>query len=112
MTRNTDMHQAEQNPRFEAALQRALETPPPVAVPEAFAARVRSALPKPASLRQRASAGRQAGLAAAVILLLAVFWLAPHTAPHFTSLAFDMEILLLLELAGVMAWLARLRKEL
>ena len=108
----TKFNQEGQDQKIEAAILRALETQPTVVVPEAFAARVCAALPQLKPVRRRMSAGQQAGLAAVAVLLVAVFWLAPHTAPRFTSVAFDVEIMLLLELAGVAAWLATLRREL
>ena len=111
MTRSDEMDGNQLDPKIDAAVLRCLETPPVVVVPAAFAGRVRAALPAPTPRRQRVSAGQQAGVAAVVLLLVAVFWLAPHTAPRFTSMAFDVEIMLLLELAGVLAWLANRHRD-
>ncbi len=91
---------------MEAAITRALERQPEVVVPEDFAARVRASLPAQPKARARRSVGRIAGTAAAAGLIVALCWLAPHTQPSFASVAFDMEMLLLVELAGVAAWLA------
>jgi hypothetical protein len=55
------------------------------------------------------SASRVTGLVGASVLVVALCWLAPHAAPSFSSLAFDMELLLLAELAGVAMWLASRR---
>jgi len=94
---------------FEAKLTQALEQQPVVVVPETFAARVRAALPAQPVRRQRMSARRVTGVVGASVLVVALCWLAPHAAPSFSSLAFDMELLLLAELAGVAMWLGSRR---
>jgi hypothetical protein len=106
------MDEGRRDVKIEAAVVRALEAQPEVVVPVAFAARVGAALPERRPTTRRVSAGRHAGIAAVVVLVAAVFCIAPHTAPSFTSLAFDVEMLLLLELAGIVAWLTNLRREL
>jgi ferric-dicitrate binding protein FerR (iron transport regulator) len=96
---------------LEAAITRALERQPEVVVPEDFAARVRALLPAQPKVKARRSVGKIAGTAGAAALIVALCWLAPHTQPNFGSLAFDMEMLLLIELAGVAAWLAMRRHD-
>jgi hypothetical protein len=93
----------------DAAITRALERRPEVVVPEGFAARVRAALPP--KVRERRSVGRIAAGAAAVGLLLALCWLAPHARPSFESVAFDLEMVLVVELVGVAAWLGMRRSD-
>jgi hypothetical protein len=85
----------------------AIERKPEPLIPSGFAAQVtlqlaaRAArLPQP----RRAGAfpiGRSIAWASAVLLAFALFVLAPHATPSLTSLSFDVEILVLLELAGV-----------
>jgi len=41
----------------------------------------------------------------AAVLVLALCWLAPHARPNFGSVAFDLEMVLVVELMGVAAWL-------
>jgi hypothetical protein len=43
--------------------------------------------------------------AAMVVLTVAMFALAPHAAPDFRNLAFDLELLVLAELGGIAYWL-------
>ena len=38
-------------------------------------------------------------------LVLALCWVAPHARPNFGSVAFDLEMVLVVELMGVAAWL-------
>ena len=96
---------------IDAAITRALERQPEVAVPVDFAAKVRAALPAQSKVRERRSVGRIAAGAAAVGLLLALCWLAPHARPSFASVAFDLEMVLVVELAGVAAWLGMRRSD-
>jgi len=91
----------------------ALERHPQLAVPEGFAARVVQALP--AGVAQRrwfairpGSAGQTVALAAALLLAAALFVLAPHAGRSFSSVAFDVELLVLVELAAVGYALARM----
>jgi hypothetical protein len=96
---------------FEAAITRVLERQPKAAVPVDFAARVRMALPAEPKARVQRFAGRSVGQIAATVaavgLVAALCLVAPHVRPSFDSVAFDMEMVLLLELAGVAAWLGR-----
>lgn len=96
---------------LEAAITQALERQPEVVVPMDFAARVRASLPPQPKVRTRRSAGRIAGTAAVAGLIVGLCWLAPHAQPSFESIAFDMEMLMLAELAGVAAWLAMRRHD-
>jgi hypothetical protein len=94
---------------LDAAITRALERQLEVMIPTGFAARVRASLPPQPMVRERRSAGRIAATAAAAGLIVGLCWLAPHARPSFESVAFDMEMLMLIELAGVAAWLAMRR---
>ena len=95
----------------DAAITRALERQPEVVVPMDFAAKVRAALPAQPKVRERRSAGMIAAGAAAVGLLLALCLLAPHARPSFESMAFDLEMVLVVELVGVAAWLGMRRSD-
>jgi hypothetical protein len=94
---------------LETAITQALEQQPRVTVPVDFAARVRAALPAQPRGRVRRFAGRSvsqtAATVAAVGLVAALCVLAPHARPSFESVAFDMEMLVLVELGLVVAWL-------
>ncbi len=95
----------------EAAITRALERQPEVVVPVDFAAKVRAALPAQSKVRARRSVGRMVAAAAAAGLVLALCWLAPHARPSFGSVAFDLEMVMVVELAGVAAWLGMRRSD-
>ena len=97
------------DPVFEAAITRALERQPEVMIPAGFAARVRASLPAQPTVRARRSMGQIAALAGAAALVVALCWLAPHARPSFENGVFDMELLMMAELAGVAAWLAMRR---
>ena len=96
---------------LEAEITRALEQKPVVAVPVDFAARVRMALPAEPKVRAGRFAGRSVGQVTAVMgaigLMAGLCLLAPHARPSFASLAFDLEMALLVELGGVVVWLGR-----
>ena len=96
---------------FEAAITRALDRKPEVVVPADFAAKVRAALPAQPKVRAQRSVGRIAAGVAAVGLVLALCWLAPHVRPSFGSMAFDLEMVLVVELMGVAAWLGMRRSD-
>ncbi len=97
--------------QFDAVITRTLEQKPAVTVPVDFAAKVRAALPPERKARSGHFAGRSvsriAGTVAVVGLLVAMCLLAPHARPSFESVAFDFELLVLVELAGVAAWMGR-----
>ena len=96
---------------FEAAITRALERQPEVAVPVDFAVRVRAALPAQPKVREQRSVGRMAAAVGAAGLLLALCLVAPHARPSLESTAFDLEMVLVVELAGVAAWLGTRRSD-
>ncbi len=96
---------------LEAAITRALEEPPRVLVPVDFAERVRTRLPARARVRARRSVGRIVAAATAAGLVVALYWLAPYVRPSFGSVAFDVEMMMLAELAGVTAWLGTRRSD-
>jgi hypothetical protein len=89
----------------------ALAAQPEPAIPADFAARVRAALPPVAPARRRVSAARSTAIAASATLLVAVFCIAPHAAPSFSNLTFDIELSLLAELACILTWLSQPRPE-
>lgn len=97
---------------LEAAITRALDRKPEVAVPADFAARVRAALPAQPKVRARRSVGQMAAVTGAVVLLAGLCALAPHVRPSFGSVAFDLEMVLMVELMGVAAWLGMRRSDL
>jgi hypothetical protein len=99
-----------ESPEMQAAITRALEAQPAVHVPTDFAARMRTMLPPPTPARKPQSSALRVGVVAVVVLLVAAFWLAPHSAPRLDSVAFDFELGLIVELAGVTAWLASTRR--
>lgn len=92
-----------------AALQAALERKPDVSVPKAFAREVAAEAvrlpqkPVPAE----ATYARSIAFAAAAVLVVALFALAPRAPASFASLRFDVELALLLQLAVLAWWLAR-----
>jgi hypothetical protein len=96
---------------FETMITRALEQQPSVAIPAEFAARVRASLPAQPRVRTRRSVGRIAAAGAGAALVVGLCWLAPHVQPSFESVAFDVEMLMLAELAGVATWLAMRRHD-
>jgi hypothetical protein len=97
-------------PDFEAAITRALELRPEPVIPADFAARVMHSLPAQTPARTRSHIGRlrlgrTAGLIGGAILTTGLFALAPHTTASFSSLTFDLELLLLAELGALGYWL-------
>ena len=88
------------------AITRALEAQPVVVIPEGFAARVMGSLPAQPMVKERRSVAKIAATAGVAALIVGLCWLAPHVRPSFGSVAFDMEMLMLCELAGVAAWLS------
>jgi hypothetical protein len=92
-------------------LTRALSRQPEVTVPAGFAARVTASLPPRGVVRARArfSVARGVALAAAVALAVTLFVLAPHVETT-RSLAFGLEMLLLVQLAGIGYGLVRMNE--
>jgi ferric-dicitrate binding protein FerR (iron transport regulator) len=93
------------------AITRALEVQPKVTIPEGFAARVMASLPAQPMVKARRSVAKIAATAAVAGLIVGLCWMAPHARPSFESVAFDMELLMLCELAGVAAWLSMRRSD-
>ncbi len=94
------------DPEFEAMLTARLEQRAEVLVPADFAARVRGALPAVKPARRRVQLGRTVTFAAMGVLAVALFALAPHAAPTFGNVAFDLELMVLVELGGLAYWVA------
>jgi hypothetical protein len=94
-----------QDSNFDAMMTRALERREDVAVPADFVVRVAAALPAPKPRRNPMRVGRATGLVAAGVLGVALFALAPHAAPTFANWAFDFELVVIGELAGIAYWL-------
>jgi hypothetical protein len=104
-------------PATDAALERridaAIERKPEPLIPSGFSAQVALQLAARAATfpqSRRAAAfpiGRSIAWASAGLLAFALFALAPHATPSLTSFSFDVEILVLLELAAVGWGLAR-----
>jgi hypothetical protein len=90
--------------QMEVAITRALEQQPKVAVPADFAARVRNSLPPQPRRRAERPVGRTVAMIGGLVTLAAMFAVAPHVAPNFTSVAFDLELVLLAELGGIAWW--------
>jgi hypothetical protein len=109
---NTADNNGADNNALDAAIVRSLEQPPEVAIPADFAARVRAALPTQAPRRRPASAGRIAAMVATAVSIVAVFALAAHAQPSFSSIHFDIELLLIAELAVILPWLTRSQRTL
>jgi hypothetical protein len=94
--------------RMEQAIDKALQRQPMLNVPEGFAVRVRGQLPPaPSRTGQGIGAGRLAGLAGMLALVAAFCWLAPGARPDFASLRFDLELVVLAEMAAVGWWVGR-----
>lgn len=90
-------------PAADARLDSALAQAPQPHIPADFAARVAA---RAAALPQRRRArftqfGPALTWAALLLLPVALFALAPHTAPRLTNYRFDAELLLLAELAAI-----------
>ncbi|WP_146072222.1 hypothetical protein [Bryocella elongata] len=94
----------------DALLNRTLERKPQIAVPEGFAARVAAALPPQSPRRAPRSFGSLISLGAAMVVTLVMFALAPAAHPVLTNFAFDMELLMLVQLCAI-GWYYALRRE-
>jgi hypothetical protein len=88
---------------LETAITKALEKKPEAAVPAEFVGRVMCSLP-PRRRRRKMPVGRTVVLAGMLALALTMFALAPHVTPQFTNFAFDLELLLLVQMAGIGWW--------
>jgi len=101
--------QAHASADMEARIDRAIEHKPDVQIPADFAAKV-AALAVVQPLRRRRykpQFGPMIALLSMPLAALALFVLAPHTAPNLKSLSFDTEVVLLAELAFIGVWLTR-----
>lgn len=93
---------------MEARIDAAIQRKPSPAIPADFAAKVAARAHALPSRRTRAlPVGRTLAWISTAVLAAALFVLAPHTAPSMTSLRFDTELLVLLELGGLGWLLAR-----
>ena len=95
---------------LETAITRALEKRSEAAVPAEFAGRVMRSLP-PRQRRRKMPVGRTAVLAGMLALALTMFALAPHMTPQITNFAFDLELLLLVQMAGIGWWFFRMESK-
>jgi hypothetical protein len=92
---------------MEERIDQALQQQPEVLVPADFAARVRRQLPAVHPARGRLGVGRTVGALALVALIGALCWLAPGARPDFSSLRFDLELVVLAEMAAVGWWVGK-----
>lgn len=102
------MNNAHNMPELDSQLSEALERKPFVYVSVDFAERVAAraaTLPAPVPRRIH-SYGRVATLTGAVLLLLAMFALAPSTQPDFSSVAFDLELVAAAQFVLIAWWVA------
>jgi hypothetical protein len=83
MNRYSQNAQPIPNVEFEARLLADLERKPEVQVPDGFAARVMEALPAIRPVRSLRHVGRAAVLVSAVVLLIAMLWLALRRSATF-----------------------------
>ena len=101
-----------QNEELEAAVVQALERPPVVRVPGDFAARVAAAavaLPvEPVRVRRRVSVGRVAAMVALGVLVVTLFVVAAQAGTRVASWPFVVEMLVLVQMAGIGYGLMRL----
>src|ERR1700744_562563 len=94
---------------MESRIDRAIEQKPEVQIPSDFAAKAaaRAAAQPLRRRRYKPQFGPMIALLSAPIAALALFLLAPHTAPSVKSFSFDAEIVLLTELALIGLWFSR-----
>jgi hypothetical protein len=97
------------DPSADARITAALEHKPEPQIPVDFAAKV-AALASAQPLRRRRSTPRFGSLFALLtvpLAAIALFVLAPHTAPSLHSVGFDAELVLLAELGFIGWWISR-----
>jgi hypothetical protein len=94
---------------MDSRIDRAVEQKPEVQIPADFAAKVAArAVVQPARRRRlKPQFGPMIALLSAPLAAVALFALAPHTAPNLKSLSFDAEVVLLAELAFIGWWITR-----
>lgn len=99
--------------QLQAAITQVLEQRPVVSVPADFAARVAARVParrEGGVERVRWSVARTVAMIAMVVVVIAMFVLAPHVQMKAANVGFVVEMLLLLELAGIGYSLMRMRE--
>lgn len=113
--KNAGMKEAnvmQQNEELEAVVVQALERPPVVRIADGFAARVAAAaaaMPvEPVRVRRRVSAGRVMAMVALGVLGVTLFVLAPQAGTRVASWPFVVEMLALVQMAGIGYGLIRL----
>lgn len=94
---------------MESRIDRAIEHKPDVRIPTDFAAKVAARVVAQPVRRRRYKPqfGPMIALLSAPFAAVALFVLAPHTAPNLKSLSFDAEVVLLAELAFIGWWISR-----
>jgi hypothetical protein len=90
--------------KMEAAITRTLEKRREPVVPVEFAARVARSLPPRRKQRRRIPVGRAAAMAGMLAMALTMFALASQVTPEFSNFAFDLELLLLVQMGGLGWW--------
>jgi hypothetical protein len=96
-------------PDMESRIDRAIENKPDVQISADFAAKVAArAVAQPVRRRGRYKLqfGPMIALLSAPLAALALFALAPHSAPNLKNLSFDAEVVLLAELAFIGWWIS------
>lgn len=94
---------------IQSRIDRAIEHKPGVQIPADFAAKVaaRAAAQPLRRRRFKVQFGPMIALFSAPVAAVALFLLAPHTAPNLKSIGFDAEVVLLAELAFIGWWITR-----
>ena len=98
---------------LENVITAALEQPQTPSIPADFAARVAE---RAAKLPQRARApraqyARSVAILLSAVLIVALFVVAPHAQPSFSSIGFDIELTVTTLLAALVYWLTRVPRE-
>ncbi|QMV18564.1 hypothetical protein GOB94_07595 [Granulicella sp. 5B5] len=105
----------EQSEQLDAAVVQALEQKPVVRVPEDFAVLVTmAAAAQPVAAvkaRRRVPMGRTAAIVAMVVLVVVLFVVAPRAGTNYASWPFALEMLILVQMAGIAYGLMRLDRE-
>jgi hypothetical protein len=95
---------------LDSAIDRCLERQAEPRIAADFAAKVMAELPAAPARKRIPELRRKMAMVAAVVLLCAIFVLAPHTSGTFANAAFDFELVLLAQLSGIAWWLGSHRK--
>jgi len=91
---------------IEALITQVLETREEPVVPVDFAARVRAVLPVMPAKKRSVSVGKLIAMMMAVLAAIVAFALASRASVRFTSLAFDIECVLMLQTLAIAYWLS------